>query len=326
MNGIKKSILVTAIGSFSADIVIKNLHKNGYNVIGCDIYQKEWLADSENVDKFYKAPYASAEDDYINFIKDLCLRENINYIFPLTDVEIDVFNVNRTWFELNNIQICISSKDTIDLCRDKMKMADFLKDKCADIINVIPTYTIFSRNEIQNRVPLICKPKDGRSSQGITYIKSNDDWNVLLNKKDAENYIVQPFIPGNIVTVDVVRQNDEMCIAIPRRELLRTLNGAGTSVYVFNDEKLEHDCVSLANMLNIVGCVNFEFIENEQGEYYFIECNPRFSGGVEFSCIAGYDCITNHLRVFTNMDIDKRPEYRNQYIARKYEEFVTCIE
>ena len=59
--------------------------------------------------------------------------------------------------------------------------------------------------------------------------------------------------------------------------------------------------------------------------YYFIECNPRFSGGVEFSCIAGYDMVINHLNIFKNKKIDKLYEIKNQYIARKYEEYVTFV-
>ena len=35
------NILVTAIGSFSADCVITNLIENDYKVIGCDIYTPE---------------------------------------------------------------------------------------------------------------------------------------------------------------------------------------------------------------------------------------------------------------------------------------------
>ena len=45
--------LVTAIGSFSADIVIKNLIKSGFRVVGCDIYPAEWIADSGNGASFY---------------------------------------------------------------------------------------------------------------------------------------------------------------------------------------------------------------------------------------------------------------------------------
>ena len=85
-----------------------------------------------------------------------------------------------------------------------------------------------------------------------------------------ESYLVQPFISGNILTVDVVRsEKDKQGVAVVRRELLRTLNGAGTSVYVFNDNELETLCLKIAELLNINGCVNFEFIENEDGTRYF---------------------------------------------------------
>ena len=61
-----------------------------------------------------------------------------------------------------------------------------------------------------------------------------------------------------------------------------------------------------------------------RGEYY-IECNPRFSGGVEFSCLVGYDCVSNHVRAFENKPIDEFKMLHETFIARKYEEYVTRI-
>ena len=49
---------------------------------------------------------------------------------------------------------------------------------------------------------------------------------------------------------------------------------------------------AIAGLLGVRGCVNMEFIEDRDGVYHMLECNPRFSGGVEFSCLAGYDCVT----------------------------------
>ena len=48
----KRTALVTAIGSFAADAVIKTLREMGYRVIGSDIYEKEWVANSLEVDVF----------------------------------------------------------------------------------------------------------------------------------------------------------------------------------------------------------------------------------------------------------------------------------
>ena len=82
----------------------------------------------------------------------------------------------------------------------------------------------------------------------------------------------------SVVTVDVVRDRADNCVAVARKELLRTLNGAGTSVHVFHDEELEQKSKDLARLLKITGCVNFEFILDKDGNYHFLECNPRFSG------------------------------------------------
>ena len=111
-------------------------------------------------------------------------------------------------------------------------------------------------------------------------------------------------------------------MATPRVENLRTLNGAGTSVKVFADEKIQTVAKEIADILNIRGCVNFEFIWSKDG-LYFLECNPRFSGGVAFSCIAGYDYISNHLKCFCQLPPDEAVQIEEKYIARKYTEYVT---
>ncbi len=321
-----KNVLVTAIGSFSADIVIKNLKKIGMGVVGCDIYPKPWIADSLSVQKFYQAPYATDSSKYIEFLKKICVKENISFIFPLTDIEIDVLNCNRQWFEENNVCLCISDKNTIDLCRNKKGLYNFI-EKSKLGIKLIPA-TAFTKDLMPKwDWPVVCKPNNGRSSQGMVYIHNRKEWDALTSGHNLKDYIIQPYIEGPVITVDVIRSPiNGNTVAIPRRELLRTLNGAGTSVYVFHDKSLEKACIKLANALNIIGCVNFEWIQNTDGEYYFLECNPRFSGGVKFSCIAGYDCISNHMRCFNNMEIDNFSLVRNQYIARKYEEFVTSLD
>ena len=320
------NVLVTAIGSFSADIVIKNLKRAGYTVFGCDIYPKEWIADAYNVKHFYQAPYATESEKYIDFLLKVCAAEKIDYILPLTDVEIDVINSFRECFEKLKIIVCMSSKETINLCRNKQKLTDFINEN-PDFLNTIHTKKVDELDFEPENYPVICKPYDGRSSQGIRIINSKKEWEYFFHQENTSKYIVQPYIKGSVVTVDVVRSSMfNQVVSIARKELLRTLNGAGTSVYVFSDPALEDKCCELAKLLNITGCVNFEFIIDEKGDYKFIECNPRFSGGVEFSCMVGYDCIRNHMNAFRNSYLDDFLLKHNTYISRKYEEYITSVE
>lgn len=321
----EKTALVTAIGSYSADIVIKNLKTLGFRVIGIDIYDREWIADAYNVSEFYQVPKVIDKDNYLHAIDYICKEQNITHILPSMDIEVDFFNEYRRYFEEQNICICISSTQTLTICRNKKAQQEFINQNVPEV-KTIPTLKVERDMDAPFDYPIVCKPYDGRSSQGLRYVYTEEDWEAVKTCFDNDKYIVQPFIKGRIVTVDVVRQKDgQKVVVVPRLELLRTLNGAGTSVKVYPDEGLTEMCQKLAEAFDIIGCVNFEFLRDEDGEYHYVECNPRFSGGVEFSCIAGYDCVGNHIRSFENKPIDDFSLTREMYIARKFEEYVTRV-
>lgn len=315
-----KRVLVTAIGSLSADIIIKVLHRTGYYVVGTDIYPGEWVVDSGNVDKFYRISRAAEQDAYVNQLLEICRKEKIDYIFPLTDAEIDVLNKSRGKFDSVS-KLCISDYETICICRDKRKTTDIVGPK--GICPMIPDYDIADLAKGSIPFPIISKPVDGRSSLGFKIFEEEEDFYRHCHRSDCKNYLFQPYIAGNVVTVDVVRDKKTgQCVAVARREMLRTPNGAGLSVQVFRDVQLEKDCAVLAGALGITGCVNFEFIETNEGIRYFLECNPRFSGGLEFSILSGYDFVSNHLRCFDDREIETDICVKERWIARKYEEYI----
>lgn len=315
------TILVTAIGSFSAGVVIQKLKEMNFRVVGCDIYPREWVANSLDVDSFYNVPLAY-QDNYIGEIKEICTKEKIDYLIPSTDVEIDVLNKNRDIFRRIHTCLCLSSESVISLCRDKYRTYLFLHERGIECL--IKSELCGEVNLNKMSFPVICKPINGRSSQGIRRINNIDEWRAFIQQGHFRDYIVQKCLSGSVTTVDIIRnENSGKCVAIPRKEMLRTSNGAGTSVYVYYDELLEKACLDIASKLNINGCVNFEFIiSDENHSFHFIECNPRFSGGVAFSCMTGYDCVKNHLACFMNKDIEDGVLIKNQYIARKYQEYV----
>lgn len=321
-----KTALVTAIGSYAADIVIKNLKKIGLRIVGTDIYRKEWIADAYNINAFYQVPQFAEAAAYLREVKSICEREHVDFILPMTDNEVDIYNQHRDWFEARNICLCISSSETLRICRNKKLLQEFI-DQSQVEIQTIPTRMLTDCPKPPFDFPMVCKPFDGRSSQGLRYVQNEMDFYSIASDENAKKMVIQPYIEGSVVTVDVVRSvGGAVTVALPRLELLRTLNGAGTSVKVFPDDDLEQKCIALANALDVIGCINFEFMVDGGGKYHFIECNPRFSGGVEFSCLAGYDCVCNHIRCFTGKPIDSFKLQRSMYIARKFEEFVTRIE
>ncbi len=325
----KKTVIVTAIGSFSAQNVISACHAAGMRVVGCDIYPAEWVVNSRDVDVFYKAPYATDREAYRNFLKELCKKEQAEVLMPLTDVEIDVIQAWRTGmpedFQTLGAKVWISDVSAIALCRNKEKMEAFLRER--GLCRTIPGVRLSELEPAGLRYPLVAKPFDGRSSQGLRILESEADLEFLLHtcsEEQKQQYLVQPKISGPVITVDVVRNPESgQTFCLPRRELLRTLNGAGTSVCVFRNELLEQQCRDIAEAVGIRGCVNMEFIEAdpEKNEYYFLECNPRFAGGVAFSGAAGYDMAEAHIRCFAGEALEEMSVTGEQYIARRYAEY-----
>lgn len=323
---VKKTAIVTAIGSFSAQEVIEGCRRAGLRVVGCDIYPAMWVVNSKDVDVFYQAPYAVDRDNYKSFLMDICRREQADYLLPLTDAEIDVLQDWPEKEEALGVTVCMSGHGAITLCRDKGKMERFLAPK--KVCRLIPGTYLTELKKEDITYPLVLKPVDGRSSQGLQRVGGPREMELALElcRGKEERYLAQPLIEGNIVTVDVVRNPfTGQVVCLPRRELVRTHNGAGLSVYMFRDEGLEAQCRAMAEYIGICGCVNFEFIEAEEddgkGRWHFLECNPRFSGGVAFSSMAGYDMVKNHLNCFMGNPLEPMGEIHEQYIARRYGEY-----
>jgi len=306
--------LITAIGSMSAECAIRQLKEEGHYVVGCDIYPGEWHYETKLCDSFYRAPFATKEDEYVHFLMDICKTEQLSFIIPLTDLEIDVIDRNRFDFEKSGIILCMQSAKVLKIVRNKYALNKaFLGD-----VNV-PSIKTCLLTELSDEFPFPCiaKPYNGRSSEGLLRNATREQVLAIDNKSV---YIIQEQLEGNVFTVDYVRNaksgNDA---SVSRQELLRTKNGAGLTVRTCNDKVLLQLVSHIGNTLNINGCVNMEFIFSN-GNYYLIDINPRFSAGVAFSVVSGYNMILNHIRCFANEDIDQPISIEERIIIKKYEE------
>lgn len=312
--------LVTAIGSFSAPSVISVLHQNNNYVCGTDIYPQEWHHTSKGCDNFYQVELA-VSPHFINQILEICYKEEIDYIIPLTDVEIDTFCANRDLFEKNKIKILMPPSDFLKIARNKFLLSEKFKN---DNIVLVPPYILsdnWGNKSLIAECDLIAKPVNGRSSEGLIKLKKGDDITTVISTK---SYIIQDMIDGPVITVDYVRDIYDNDFSIPRRELIRTKNGAGTTVEIFSDNQIKNIVSHIGHNLGCIGCVNMEFIYNN-GSYYLIDINPRFSAGVAFSIFAGYNMVLSHILSCTDCKILDPIKYNRQIIEKVYKEVCNIV-
>lgn len=307
-------LLLTAVGSMSAACAITKLKEQGHTVYGCDIFPAEWHYESKLCDEIFLAPKALDTEKYIGFLLSVCERHKIDAVIPLTDLEIDVIKFRRKEFVDAGILLCMQDDGVLDIVRDKYELFRFFAHDAQ-----VPTVQTFRMSDdgFTIQYPCVAKPCNGRSSEGLVIARDGCALKAIAN---PQNYIVQEFLEGNIYTVDYIRNaSSGHDMSIVREELLRTKNGAGLSVRIVNDSGLQSLVSYIGGKLGINGCVNLEFIRRH-GDYYLIDCNPRFSAGISFSVLSGYDMVNSHLNCFTGKDIFPAVQIQEKYMTKRYQE------
>lgn len=313
-----KTTLITAVGSASAATVLESLRALGHRVIGCDIYPQAWNVVSTEVDAFFQAVLATDEEAYVNQLMDAVEREKVDFLIPLTDLEVDVLCRCKANFASLGCTVCTPDEPAAQLCRDKQRMAEQLAKSA--VCRTIPTRSPYGWEPQDSDFPMMLKPRSGRSSQGQAVVKTREAFDSAL--KSRSDYIAQPFIEGSVFTVDVARDLYGSTQCLVRQELLRTVNGLGTTVRILPGHPLEAICAAIAAQAGIIGVVNMEFIGHGD-DYYFLEVNPRFSGGLGFSMAAGVDFSKLEILCHEGELIGRRADVREMVISRRVEMVIT---
>ena len=316
-----KTTLLTAVGSASASSAIEQLHRLGHRVIGCDIYPQAWNIASNEVDAFFQAVLCSDREAYIRQMEEAVHREHVDFLIPLTDLEVDVLCSEKARFAALGCTVCTPDEPAVRLCRNKLDMAQALE--MSGVCRTIPTVSPYGREPLESEYPIMLKPVGGRSSQAQVIARTPEQYHSALSARS--DYIAQPFIEGDVFTIDVARDLYGNVQTLCRQELLRTVNGLGTTVRILPGHPLEETCAAIAQQAGIVGVVNMEFIGRD-GEYWFLEVNPRFSGGVGFSIAAGVDFAALEIACHEGESIGERAPVRPMTITRRVQLVITEME
>ena len=237
----------------------------------------------------------ASEDNYIDEILNLIKKYQVNVIVPTGEHDLQKLAENRQNIEQLGCKIFISDKETIDICQDKFKFYQSLKH------TELPLPTTISKD-------MILKPRRGSGSRGIQLIK-------------LEDCIIQNYLSGKEYTVDVFCDMSSNIINHIIRERVTTKAGISTKSKVLFDKKISSVVRQMVQHLSIKGPACIQLRENEDGEPYIIECNPRLGGGTYVSALAG----VNYADIYINMFLNKpnlRQSPKEITVTRHFEEII----
>lgn len=279
------NICVTSIGSIAGSFIVKRLKELGHHVTGLNVHNFTGPA-QKFCDDFVYVPHSSSENQYISEIFKLVRDLKINAILPLTDPESYLLATNAETLKLEGVAVLAPNFKSLALVRDKYNLFNDSSKWHVEGFGPIPSFKNSLDALKKCGLPLLGKPAIGRSRLGHVMITEE-------NHKYLElcNYIFQPYIEGLVITIDAIRKaDDNFFYCLPRYELERTSNGAGTKVKIFQDQRIERFVKKVLDYYCIDGCVNLELLKKNDF-YYLMDFNLRSSAGIEFSYQAGADFI-----------------------------------
>lgn len=226
------------------------------------------------------------DEGYIDEIIEICKNNSVKLVIPLREDGIYIFSENRDLFSDIGVKLFISSKEMIEICKDKSKTAMFF----ATCKLRYPTVT---ENAERYKGPFPCFiKKRNRDNDNIGY-KVETKAELLAFADEMEDYIIRPFIEGIEYSVDVFCDFEGNPIYITPRERISVREKEVVKSRIVQDEKIITESKIIINRFKPVGPISIHLIRKEgTKEDYFIKIIPGYSSGVPHSIRAGADSST----------------------------------
>ena len=261
-------------------------------------------------DTYYKVPNVF-EPDYLDEIISVILKENVNMVFPLNDL--DLFILAKNCIELEkktNAKFYVPSLPTLKICTDKFQTFKFAKK-----VDIFTPQTYLSLDDALNSIdlgilkfPLVIKARQGSASIGLSFAGSRKELkNNFIASQNAisknplsmynlnNSLIIQEFINGVEFGLDILfgLQGNYIGFAAKRKIAMRA--GETDKAITVEQERFIDVVKKIVLALSNRGNLDCDFIESN-GKLYLLDLNPRFGGGYPFTHLAG----ANHVEILIN--------------------------
>ena len=267
-----------------------------------------YLADAK-----YVVPRAT-DDRFIPELLRICRAERVKVVIPMLSVEVPVIAAHRKEFDELGILMLASSEDTTCVCADKRLTHRFFVDHGIPIPETWTGDTIPQPGTLP--YPVIVKPA---VSSGSRHAYRVDNARQFSGFKSLVPYpIVQPFVDGTEITVDVLADNESNTLAGVQRERMRVSDGKAITARTLWDDEVDSYVRRIVKAVKLTGPGNIQCIKTDDG-LFFIEINARFAaGGLPLTVAAGANTPLMLLKVALGIPVAPIADYRTGLVMSRY--------
>lgn len=112
--------------------------------------------------------------------------------------------------------------------------------------------------------------------------------NLIAHQRVGEPYLIEDFIEGEDYSIDCIRWHGEFMYGC-YRVLSQHGRGPSTGRESCDVPELAETARKILDSLDYNGVCGMDFRKGLDGKFYFLECNPRFTGGLQTQIESGFD-------------------------------------
>lgn len=243
------------------------------------------------------------DEDYIPFLLGYCQQNMIDIVVSLFDIDLLMLARHKKEFEKVGTKVIVSDPKIIEVCNDKWKTYNFLKDNGfhtpVSFLNMSEVIEKIAVGEL--KYPIVVKPRYGCGSISVAIAYDEEDLRYLTKKanKDIENsylkyesavtadkVIYQECLYGQEYGADIINNlSGETQNVIIRKKL--AMRSGETDIAQLVDEPIIKDTlIKLGSATKHIGNMDCDIFYVD-GVAYVLEMNARFGGGYPFSHMGG---------------------------------------
>lgn len=245
------------------------------------------------------------EFNYIDFLIEYCVKNDISVIISLFDIDIPILAKNKLRFLEEGITVIVSDESVATICNDKWKTYLFSLDN-----NITMPYTYLTKEDLFEAInreiiqyPIIVKPRWGMGSIGI--YKAYNEQELLLfysricreikqsylkfeSQQDIEySVIFQEYVDSQEFGIEIVNDLRGNYVTTFAKKKI-AMRAGETDIAEIVDSSFFMDISNkISKGLGHISILDTDCFVTTSGKIYLLEMNCRFGGQYPFSHIAG---------------------------------------
>lgn len=286
-------ILITTGDWSPTQVAMKSLAKRGHAVhlLSPDKYCAGFY--SKYCSGGMVVPSHRDRDDYADALIKILSEQKFDLLLPISDQETEILSEERDRILLHT-RMFLPSRELISLALFKDRAYRFMQE---NNIAIPATHFPQSPEDVARLAesvsyPCVVKKPRGSSNQGNSY---------FYDKKGLKDYyrnfegngawpVIQEFVPGDFYGATAIAQDGEILDCFMYTACQKyARNGTPPYGESIVDKDFFEIVQKLIKLLKWHGVINLDFIKGRDGEFKFLEINPRLPGTLGFIYASGLD-------------------------------------